>query len=225
MSITTMMLAAASAAPAFDAEAATQAYLATLQGAARAKSDNYFEGGYWLPLWGALVSLLAYWLMLRFRWSAAWSGWAGRVTRRRWLRPALYSLPFALLGALLTLPWTIYVSYFREHKYGLSNQSLGEWAKELAIANGVGLVVGAISVLRPSVGPHPGTDGDGVEGAPPRRTAARAARDDRHGAGQAGALIKRRRGLRRRAAGGANIMQAPSRRWPAPRRPRRAGSN
>lgn len=144
MSITTMMLAAASAAPAFDAEAATQAYLATLQGAARAKSDNYFEGGYWLPLWGALVSLLAYWLMLRFRWSAAWSGWAGRVTRRRWLRPALYSLPFALLGALLTLPWTIYVSYFREHKYGLSNQSLGEWAKELAIANGVGLVVGAI---------------------------------------------------------------------------------
>lgn len=144
MSITTSILAAAAAAPAFDAEAATQAYLSTLQGAARAKSDAYFEGGYWLPLWGALVALAAYGLMLHFGWSAAWSGWAGRVTKRRWLQPALYSLPFALAGALLTLPWTLYVSYFREHQYGMSNQSFGEWAKELAIATGVGLVVGAI---------------------------------------------------------------------------------
>ena len=50
------MLAAASAAQGFDVEAATRAYLDTLQGAARAKSDAYFEGGYWLPLWGALVT-------------------------------------------------------------------------------------------------------------------------------------------------------------------------
>ena len=68
--------AAASAAQGFDVEAATRAYLDTLQGAARAKSDAYFEGGYWLPLWGALVTIVAYWLMLRFGWSAAWSCWA-----------------------------------------------------------------------------------------------------------------------------------------------------
>src|SRR5215213_3954129 len=106
-----ILLAAASAAQGFDVEAATRAYLATLQGAARAKSDAYFEGGYWLPLWGALVGILAYWLMLRYRWSAAWSGWASRVTRHRWLQPALYSLPFSVAGALLTLPWTIYVAF------------------------------------------------------------------------------------------------------------------
>ena len=144
MTITTMLLAAAATAPAFDAESATQAYLATLQGAARAKSDAYFEGGYWLPLWGALVALLSYWLMLRFRWSAKWSCWAGGVTKRRWLQPALYSLPFALSGALLTLPWTLYVAFFREHQYGMSNQSFLEWFKEWSIALGVGLVVGAI---------------------------------------------------------------------------------
>ena len=40
----------------FDAEAATEAYLATLKGAARAQSDAYFEGGYWLLLWGTLVA-------------------------------------------------------------------------------------------------------------------------------------------------------------------------
>ena len=139
-----ILLAAASAAQGFDVEAATRAYLDTLQGAARAKSDAYFEGGYWLPLWGALVSIVTYWLMLRFRWSAKWSGWASRVTKRRWIQPALYALPFTIAGALLTLPWTIYVGFYREHQYGLSNQSFLEWFKEWGIMLGVGTVIGAI---------------------------------------------------------------------------------
>ncbi|HEU0310610.1 MAG TPA: M48 family metallopeptidase [Sphingomicrobium sp.] len=129
---------------AFDPQAATEAYLSTLQGAARAKSDAYFEGGYWLPLWGALVSVIAYWAMLRFHWSASWSGWARRVTGRRWLQPALYSLPFTIVAAVIVLPWTIYVAFYREHQYGLSNQSFLEWFKEWGIMLGVGLVTGAI---------------------------------------------------------------------------------
>ena len=128
----------------FDPEAATRAYLSTLQGEARAKSDAYFEGGYWLPVWGALVSVVSYWLMLRFRWSAAWSAWAQRVTKRRSLHPALYSLPFTLIGAVIVLPWTIYVAFTREHQYGLSNQSFLEWFKEWGIVLGVGLVTNAI---------------------------------------------------------------------------------
>ena len=139
-----LLLAAAAAAQGFDVEAATRAYLDTLQGAARAKSDNYFEGGYWLPLWGALISILAYWAMLHFRWSAKWSCWASRVTKRRWLQPALYAIPFTLAGAALTLPWTIYVAFYREHQYGMSNQSFGEWFSEWGIMLGVGLVIGAI---------------------------------------------------------------------------------
>ena len=54
----------ASAAPAFDVDAASRAYLDTLQGPARAKSDAYFEGGYWLILWAALIAVLADWLNL-----------------------------------------------------------------------------------------------------------------------------------------------------------------
>lgn len=143
MSILTSLVAAASTVP-FDADAATQAYLATLQGAARAKSDAYFEGGYWLPLWSALVALVTYWLMLRMGWSAKWSAWASRVTKREWLRPALYSLPYGIAASLIGLPWAIYTGYVREHQYGLSNQSFGDWATETAIMSGVGLVVGAI---------------------------------------------------------------------------------
>lgn len=139
-----LLLASISAAQGFDPELATRAYLDTLQGAARARSDSYFEGGYWLPLWGALIAVATYWLMLHFRWSAAWSGWAQRVTRHRWLQPALYSLPFTVAGALLTLPWTIYVAFVREHQYGLSNQSFIEWLTEWGIMLGVGIVTGAI---------------------------------------------------------------------------------
>lgn len=147
MSFETMLLAAATAVPAFDAEAATRAYLDTLSGAARARSDAYFEGGYWLPSWGALVAILAYWLMLRLGWSASWSGWAAKVTRREWLQPAIYSVPFAIAATILTLPWTVYTAFYREHQYGMSNQSLAEWSIEQLKLFGVGLVIGALMFM------------------------------------------------------------------------------
>ena len=136
--------AVAAASGSFDVEAATRAYLDTLQGAARVNSDAYFEGGYWLTLWGTLVAVLAYGAMLRFGWSAAWSGWAANITRRRWLQPALYALPFTIIGALITLPWSIYTGFFREKQYGLMNQSFPAWAGEQGIALAVGLVTTAI---------------------------------------------------------------------------------
>ena len=147
MSLLTVIQAAASAAPAFDADTATRAYLATLNGAARAKSDAYFEGGYWLPLWGALVAILAYLIMLLLGWSASWSEWASKVTKRKWLQPALYSLPFALAGTVLTLPWTIYTGFYREHQYGLANQDLTAWGIEQLKLFGIGLVIGAIMFM------------------------------------------------------------------------------
>ena len=41
----------------FDVEAATNAYMAELSPAQRARSDAYFEGGYWLILWDLLIAL------------------------------------------------------------------------------------------------------------------------------------------------------------------------
>ena len=144
MSFMPDLLAAAAAAVPFDPETATRAYLDTLQGAARAKSDAYFEGGYWLPLWSALISLLVYGAMLHFGWASKWSGWASRVTRREWLKPAIFSVPFIVAGSILALPWSLYTGYFREHQYGMSNQSLGQWFSEAGIGLGVGLVINII---------------------------------------------------------------------------------
>ncbi len=53
---------AAQAGPGFDPETATRAYLAMQTPAQKARSDAYFEGGYWLMLWdflyGAAISIL-----------------------------------------------------------------------------------------------------------------------------------------------------------------------
>jgi STE24 endopeptidase len=139
-----LMMSAAAPAAIFDVETATRAYLDTLQGPARAKSDAYFEGGYWLILWSALVGVVVHGAMLHFGWSAAWSRWTERVTRGRVVQSALYAVPFTLAGAVLALPWTVYTGYFREKKYGLVNQDFGAWAVEQGIALGVALVATVI---------------------------------------------------------------------------------
>lgn len=139
-----MLATAAAAAPGFDVEAATRAYLDTLQGAARAKSDAYFEGGYWLLLWNALVGIVSAWLILRLGWSAAWRRWAERMTKWRWLQPMLYALPWTIVSALIVLPWTIYTGWYREKQYGLMNLSLGAWFGEQAIGLAISVVFVAI---------------------------------------------------------------------------------
>ena len=53
-SVTTVP-AAAQPSDHFDATAATDAYMAQIPASARARSDAYFEGGYWLILWDFLV--------------------------------------------------------------------------------------------------------------------------------------------------------------------------
>ena len=137
---------AAAITPSFDVEIASRAYLDTLKGAARAKSDAYFEGGYWLTLWGAGVAMLSYWVMLRTGWSAKWRDLAERITRWRFVQALLYGLPFGIVGALLTLPWMIYEDYVREQQYGLMNQSPGEWAVEQSIVLGVNTLIFALVV-------------------------------------------------------------------------------
>jgi STE24 endopeptidase len=129
---------------AFDPEAASQAYLATLNGAARAKSDAYFEGGYWLILWGTLVAILSELVVLKTGLSVRFRDWAERVTKRRFLQAALYSVPYGVAGTLIALPWTIYTQFVRERQYDLMNQSFGGWAGEYMINLFISIVMMAI---------------------------------------------------------------------------------
>ncbi|MCP4657783.1 MAG: M48 family metalloprotease [bacterium] len=114
----------------FDPEAATEAYLAGLSPEKKARSDRYFEGGYWLELWGFLYGLGIAWLLLGTGLSAGMRGLAERVTRFRPVHTALYSIQYIVLGSLLGFPLAVYRDYFREHQYGLATQSFGPWLGE-----------------------------------------------------------------------------------------------
>ena len=132
---------------AFDVNAAVEAYLAKMPAAQRARSDAYFEGGYWLQLLDFLSTILVMWLLLRWRWSARMRNVAERVTSVRQLQTALYWIQFIVVVSVVTFPLSVYEGYFREHKYGLLNQSFGPWMRDQAVMLAISVVLGAILVV------------------------------------------------------------------------------
>jgi len=138
---------AAPALPSFNVNAAVEAYLAKMPAAERARSNAYFEGGYWLLLWDFLSTVVVMWLLLRFKWSARMRNLAERLTRFRPLQTALYWIQFMIVSSVLGFPLTVYEGYFREHKYGLLNQTFGPWMRDQAVMLAVGVVLGAILVV------------------------------------------------------------------------------
>jgi STE24 endopeptidase len=141
------LLAAAASNHGFDVEAATRAYLDTLQGPARAKSDAYFEGGYWLILWGTAVGVLIDWLFLRFRMAHRLRVFAEKRSKRPWLVTWMTAIGYFALGSILTLPWSIYTGFFREREYGLMNSSFADWAGEGMIDFAITLAIAPVMVV------------------------------------------------------------------------------
>ncbi len=60
--------------------------------------------------------------------------WSGKVGRWRFLQTALYAVMFIVAVYLLTLLWSVYLGFWREHQYGLATQNFGEWFGEYLIA-------------------------------------------------------------------------------------------
>lgn len=131
----------------FDPEAATRAYLDSLSAEQRERSDAYFEGGYWLQLWGFLYGLGVAWLLLGSGLSRKMRDLAHRLTRRRPLQTALYAVQYTLLTTLLFFPLSVYQGFFREHRYGLATQDFGGWLGDQAKGLAVGLVVGSLALM------------------------------------------------------------------------------
>ena len=136
-----IMLPSAAHAANFDVETATRAWLDTLQGPARAKSDAYFEGGYWLILWGTLVSVLIDGLLLKFGLSARFRNLGERLFKRAAGITWITALCYTLAGWLLTLPWSIYRDFVREGQYGLMNQTFVAWFVDTLKSVGIDLVI------------------------------------------------------------------------------------
>lgn len=114
--------------PAFDVDKATEAYLNLLTPEQRQKSDAYFEGGYWLQLWQLLYGLAVAGLLLFSGISTRMRNLARRISARPWWTTFFYVIFWILVGAVLSLPMTIYADFFREHQYGLATQTFTEWS-------------------------------------------------------------------------------------------------
>jgi STE24 endopeptidase len=132
--------------PGFDAEKATEAWLAILSPEQRALSDSYFEGGYWLRLFGTLYAIAVMAALLVTGTSRRLRDLALRASRRPWINVALYAAGFIVLVFVLELPFTIYTGYFREHAYGLATQTFPRWTRDRLVGLAVSLAIGPIVV-------------------------------------------------------------------------------
>ncbi|MBA2587421.1 MAG: M48 family metallopeptidase, partial [Alphaproteobacteria bacterium] len=126
--------------PAFDAVKATDKYLARISGAARAKSDAYFEGGYWLQLVDLIYGLAIAGMLLSLQISSRISDWVEGRTHSRNFQVMLYVAVYVPLTAAATFPLTLYEGFFREHAYGLSNQNFWQWLGDFGIGFGLSFV-------------------------------------------------------------------------------------
>ena len=131
----------------FDPEAATNAYLTQIPSEAMARSNAYFEGGYWLILWDFLTGGLALVLVLQLRWSGAMRNIAESITRFKPLQTLIYWAEFSTVIFVLTLPMTIYEGFFREHQYGLATQTFGPWMSDQIKGLLVGIILGGFGLM------------------------------------------------------------------------------
>ncbi len=131
----------ARASASFDVDRAIEAWIGTMSAEQRERSDAYFEGGYWLQLWGLLYGIGVGCLLLATRWSAKMRDLAERLTRRRPLQTALYAVQYLLIGTVLSFPLSVYQGFLREHQYGLATQTFGGWMGDQTKGLLIGLIM------------------------------------------------------------------------------------
>ena len=127
--------------------AATKAWLDSVPQDKREKSDAYFEGGYWLLLWGYVVAAGISILLLASHISARLRDFSDSLTRSRTLQVACYSLVYLVLVYVLIFPMNVYENFFREHQYGLATQTFPAWFREQLIGLGITLVGGTFFLI------------------------------------------------------------------------------
>src|SRR5882757_6893376 len=139
--------ATTSAGPAFDVKAAVDAYLATVPPDKKARSDAYFEGGYWLQLWDFLLGAAITIFLLQSRLSARLRDRAARVSSWRGVQDLVYFILFLLIVSVIQFPLLVYEGYIREYRYGLATQTFGHWTQDQLVGLAVVAVLGGVAVM------------------------------------------------------------------------------
>jgi hypothetical protein len=114
-------------------EQAAASWLTTVDPVTLQLATRYTQGGHWLLLWEALITIALSLLLVRSRIA---SRVAHRFERRgRSIVFCAFSVSGVVLLALsaLALPWDFYVDWYRERQYGLTDSSPGAWFIERLI--------------------------------------------------------------------------------------------
>jgi STE24 endopeptidase len=130
----------------FDPVAATQAYLDSVPAEQRARSDAYFEGGYWLQAADFAIGVAVNLALLALGLSRRMRDAAERLTRRRAVQDFAYWVMYIIVATVPALPFMVYRDFVREHEYGLSNLTFTAWLGELGKGFGVSLILGGLVV-------------------------------------------------------------------------------
>ena len=128
----------------FDPLAATETYLKSLAPEARAKSDAYFEGNYYLQVFNLVVGLLISWIFLQFRITVKIRDLAERIFKRKFAQGVVFIILFTTVSSLVNLPWEYYTGFVREHHYDLSNLTTRGWFSEQFKGLFIGLIMGSL---------------------------------------------------------------------------------
>lgn len=88
------------------------------------------------------INLLLIVLLLFTEISHRYAQYLSYFTSSNWILIALYFLGFSIAYSTLLLPLNLYVGYVVEHRFNLSNQSLGSWLWDYAKGLFVALVIG-----------------------------------------------------------------------------------
>jgi STE24 endopeptidase len=131
----------------FDPAAATQAWLNTVPSEKRAKSNAYFEGGYWLILWNFLLAVAISIFLLASRISARMRDFAERRSRFKAIQVSVYAVSYFVLVYVLSFPLNQYENFYREHQYGFATQSFVPWFREQLIGLGLTIIAGTVLLI------------------------------------------------------------------------------
>jgi len=130
----------------FDAQQAIDAYLGSVSGAIRDRSDAYDEGQ---ALWGIVSFFVGLAVTLLLYQTGFIKGLRDGVEKRmpRWAAVFPFFLVYTVVSTVLTLPLAVWTDHFREVQYGNSTQGFGAWFGEYLINFGLSTLIGGILIM------------------------------------------------------------------------------
>jgi len=123
-------------------DAETARYIDSLGPAALQKAHDYTVGKEWMLLWALLVAAVVTWLIVR---SGILDKLQAKVgDKHKNVGALVVGFVYFIVSTILSLPWDLYASYFREKAYGRTSQPLGDFLMQGSIAALISAAVGAL---------------------------------------------------------------------------------